>query len=150
MIHASTVYFYLDPKLGSHETPCLARSMFGNEVEFQLQQHVQELDGTLASAASLSWLLPYEARSPCHSCASKLHGWKPCYRAWGFQEHKLGITDWKYSGFLPLVVLALSRPEKALQWLLSQILRRLSSGFCLNFLDIPFVESVNMSWKDWP
>ena len=51
---------------------------------------------------------------------------------------------------LPLVVLALSRPEKALQWLLSQILRKLSSGFCLNCLDIPFVESVNMSWKDWP
>ena len=28
--------------------------------------------------------------------------------------------------------------------------RRLPGGFCLNSLDIPLVESVEMNWKDWP
>ena len=46
-------------------------------------------------------------------------------------------SDWKCNGLLPLVVLAVSRPEKALQWLL------------LNSLDIPFVESVKRNWKNW-
>ena len=32
-------------------------------------------------------------------------------------------ADWKCIGFLPVVALALSRPEKALQWLWSQLLR---------------------------
>ena len=32
-------------------------------------------------------------------------------------------SDWKYNEFLPLVMLALSRPEEAFQWLLSQPLR---------------------------
>ena len=44
----------------------------------------------------------------------------------------------KYSGLLPLVTLALSRPEEALQW------------FCPNSLDILSVEFVGMNWKDWP
>lgn len=50
MIHAVTVYLYLDPKFGSHEIPRLAkRARLG-------------LGGTLALAASLSRLLPFGAR----------------------------------------------------------------------------------------
>ena len=45
-------------------------------------------------------------------------------------------SDWKYSGLLSLVALALSRPEEALWWLLSQLLR------------YSFLESVEMNWKD--
>ena len=32
-------------------------------------------------------------------------------------------SDWKCDGLLPLVALALSGPEEALQWLLFQLLR---------------------------
>ena len=42
----------------------------------------------------------------------------------------------KYNGLLPLVTLALSRPEEALQWL------------CPNSLDILSVEFVGLNWKD--
>ena len=45
-------------------------------------------------------------------------------------------SDWKYSGLLPLVVLALGRPEKALEWLLSQLLRYFFSGSCGHELEI--------------
>ena len=34
-----------------------------------------------------------------------------------------GYSDWKYNEFLPLVMLAVSGPEEAFQWLLSQLLR---------------------------
>ena len=44
----------------------------------------------------------------------------------------------KCSRLLLLVVLALSRPEKTLQRLV------------FNSLDILFVESVWINWKDWP
>ena len=47
-------------------------------------------------------------------------------------------SDWKYSGLLSLVALALSRPEE------------LSSGFCLNSLDVLSVKSVGINWKDYP
>ena len=127
-----------------------SKNTFGSKVELQLQKRLG-LEGTLLAAGlrsqrpeseSLSWLclLPMwiEAQLVIMRFLRTQIG--NC-RTW---------LDWKCSGLLPLVVLALSRPEKALQWLLSQILRRLSSGFCLNSLDIPFVESVNMSWKDWP
>ena len=49
-----------------------------------------------------------------------------------------GYSDWKCNEFLPLITLALSGPEEAFQWLLS------------NSLDILSVESVGMNWKDWP
>ena len=39
-------------------------------------------------------------------------------------------SDWKCNGLLPLVVLAVSRPEKALQWLLSQLPRYSFCGIC--------------------
>ena len=43
--------------------------------------------------------------------------------------------DWNYSGLFPLAVLALSRPEKALWWLLSQPLRYFFCGSCENELE---------------
>ena len=49
-----------------------------------------------------------------------------------------GYSDWKCNEFPPLITLALSGPEEAFQWLLS------------NSLDILSVESVGMNWKDWP
>ena len=47
-------------------------------------------------------------------------------------------SDWICNGPLPLVVLAFSRWEKVLHWLLSQLLR------------YSFEESVEMNWKYWP
>ena len=55
-------------------------------------------------------------------------------------------TDWELQDLVrlevqwtfPLVALALSGPEEALWWLLSQLLRYF------------FVKSVEMNWKDWP
>ena len=43
-------------------------------------------------------------------------------------------SDWKCNGLVPLVALALSRPEKALWWLLSQLLRYFFCGSCGNEL----------------
>ena len=45
-----------------------------------------------------------------------------------------GYSDRKYSTLLPLVMLALSGPEEALQWLLSQFLRYCFCGICGNKL----------------
>ena len=45
-------------------------------------------------------------------------------------------SDWKCNGLLHLVVLLMDQ-------------KRLSGSFCLNSLDIFFVESVEMNWKDW-
>ena len=44
-------------------------------------------------------------------------------------------SDWKCNGRLPLVALALSGPEEALQWLLSQLLRYSFCGICGNELE---------------
>ena len=44
-------------------------------------------------------------------------------------------SDWKYSGLLPLVVLALSGPEEALWWLLYQLPRYSFCGTCENELE---------------
>ena len=44
-------------------------------------------------------------------------------------------SDWKYSGPLPLVALALSGPEEALWWLLSQLLRYFFGEICGNELE---------------
>ena len=46
-----------------------------------------------------------------------------------------GYSDRKYSTLLPLVMLALSGPEEALQWLLSQFLRYCFCGICGNELE---------------
>ena len=42
---------------------------------------------------------------------------------------------WKYKGLPPLVVLTVSGSEKALQWLLSQLLRYSFCGICRNELE---------------
>ena len=39
-------------------------------------------------------------------------------------------SDWKCNGLLPLVMLALSRPEEGPQWLLSPLLRYSFCGIC--------------------
>jgi len=44
-------------------------------------------------------------------------------------------SDWKYRGLPPLIVPVLSRPEKALQWLLPQLLRYSFCGICGNELE---------------
>ena len=46
-----------------------------------------------------------------------------------------GYSDSKYTGLLLLVMLALSGPEEALQWLLSQLLRYSFCGICENELE---------------
>ena len=46
-----------------------------------------------------------------------------------------GYADWKYNEFLPLIMLALSRPEEAFQWLLSQLLRYSFCGVCGNEME---------------
>ena len=45
-------------------------------------------------------------------------------------------SDWKYNGLLPLVVTALSRSYKVLQWFLSQFLRYSFCGICGNELEV--------------
>ena len=45
-------------------------------------------------------------------------------------RQSLRLTLRKYSGLLPLVTVALSGPEEALQWLLSQLLRYYFCGIC--------------------
>ena len=46
-----------------------------------------------------------------------------------------GYSDWKCNGLLPLVTLALSGPEEAFQWLLSQLLRYSFCGVCGNEME---------------
>ena len=46
-----------------------------------------------------------------------------------------GYSDRKYSRLLPLVTVALSGPEEALQWLLSQLPRYSFYGICGNELE---------------
>ena len=46
-----------------------------------------------------------------------------------------GYSDWKCNGLLPLVTLALSGPEEAFQWLLSQLFRYSFCKICGSELD---------------
>ena len=46
-----------------------------------------------------------------------------------------GYSDWKCNGLLPLVTLALSGPEEAFQWLLSQLFRYSFCRICGNELE---------------
>ena len=46
-----------------------------------------------------------------------------------------GYSDWKCNGLLPLATLALSGPEEAFQWLLSQLFRYSFCKICGNELD---------------
>ena len=57
-------------------------------------------------------------------------------RFWRTQIRNCSIwLDWKYNGLLPLVALALSGPEEALWWLLSQLPRYSFCGTCGNELE---------------
>ena len=60
--------------------------------------------------------------------------------------------DWKYRGLIPLIELALSGPEEALWWLLSQLPRYSFCGICGNELE--GLALVAWGWKSlfpcWP
>ena len=72
-------------------------------------------------------------------------------------------SNWKCSGLLPLVVLALTGPEEALWWLLSQLPRHSFCGICGNELEVlalvawgqkslpslakPFVSHILARWR---
>ena len=53
---------------------------------------------------------------------------------WSISEVK-GYSDWKCNGLLPLVILALSGPEEAFQWLCPKLLRYSFCGICGNELE---------------
>ena len=63
-----------------------------------------------------------------------------------------GYLDWKYNGFLLLVMLALSGPEEAFQWLLSQLLRYSFCGICGNELEGPALITLRQKslFPHWP
>ena len=126
------------------EVPSLARS-------WKLQEHIWERGRALVPGISLrleAILLAACLRG--QGPKSKSLSWLCLWSIWiaallvtmRFLKTQNGnYRIWsacKCSGLLPLVVLALSRPEKALQWLV------------FNSLDILFVESVGMNWKIWP
>lgn len=66
-------------------------------------------------------------------------GVKSSEARWSYSSKSIsdvkGYLDWKYNGFLLLVTLALSGPEEAFQWLLSQLLRYSFCGICGNELE---------------
>ena len=66
-------------------------------------------------------------------------GVKSSEARWSYSSKSIsdvkGYLDWKYNVFLLLVMLALSGPEEAFQWLLSQLLRYSFCGICGNELE---------------
>ena len=136
--------FTRTPNLVVTEAPSLARSQ-------KLQEHVWERSGALAPAMSLRLEVTRFAaclrdkRSDKESLSGLclLSTWTEALLvATRFLRTQIGSCriwpNWKCNGLLPLVALARSGQ------------RRLPGGFCLNSLAIPFVESVEMNWKDWP
>ena len=121
--------------------PSLSRSL-------KLQEHFQEQGGALAPGTSLrlevtllaACLRGQRPESESLSRLSRLSMWIKALlvpvRFWEIGSCRIW-PDWKCSGPLPLIVLGLSGPEEALWWVLSQLL-----GYS-------FVESVEISWKDW-
>ena len=117
------------------EAPSLARS-------WKLQEHVWKWSRTLASAVSsllaaclrgqrpesesLSWLWLWSMWLEALLVTTRLRTQNRNCRVW---------SDWKCNGLLPLVVLALSRPEKALQRFLLHLLRSSLCGICGNELE---------------
>ena len=108
----------------------------------KLQEHVWEGSGTLASATSLL-VACFRGQWPESESLSWLCLWSmwieallKIVRFLRTQIRNCRIwLDCKCNGPLPLVVLALRRPEKALQWLLFQLLRYPSCGICGNELE---------------
>ena len=112
-------------------------------MELQFQQHVWEGGRTRAPGTSLRLEVPLSAtclrfqRSETLSQLCLLSMWTAALLAtMGFLRTQMGNcriwSDWKYSGLLPLVALALSGPEEALMWLMSQLPRYSFSGICGN------------------
>ena len=103
----------------------------------KLQEHVWEGSGTLASATSLL-VACLRGQWPESESLSWLCLWSmwieallKIVRFLRTQIRNCRIwLDCKCNGPLPLVVLALRRPEKALQWLLFQLLRYSFCGIC--------------------
>ena len=120
------------------EVPSLPRSQ-------KLQEHFWERGGALAPGTSL--------RVEVTLLAACLKGQWPksetfsqlCLRSMWIKALLVTMrtqigncriwSDWKCKGFLPLVALALSGPEEALWWLLSQLLRYSFCGICGNELE---------------
>ena len=122
------------------EAPSLARS-------WKLQEHVWEQGGALVPGTSLRLeviLLAgcFRVQSPKSKSLSWLYLWSMWVEAllvtMRFLNTQIGNcriwSAWN-CGRLPLVVLALSRPEKALQWLVPQLPRYSSCGICGKELD---------------
>ena len=75
---------------------------------------------------------------------------------WNFSSKSISevkrYSDWKYNEFLPLVTLALGGPEKAFQWLLSQLLRYSFCGIRGNEMEGPFLimQGQKSLFPHWP
>ena len=75
---------------------------------------------------------------------------------WNFSSKSISevkrYSDWKYNEFLPLVRLALGGPEKAFQWLLSQLLRYSFCGIRGNEMEGPFLitQGQKSLFPHWP
>ena len=123
------------------EAPSLARS-------WKLQEHVWEWGGALTPVTSLRLEVTYlvaclRGQWPESESLSWLCFWSMWIEAllviMTFLRTQIGNcriwSDWKCNGLLLLVVLALSRPEKALWWLLSPLLRYSFCGICGNELE---------------
>ena len=117
-------------------------------MELQLQQQVQEPGGVLAPGASLrlgAALLPAclrgqrpESESLSWLCllSIRIEAVLVTMRFWRTQMGNCRIwLGWKINGLLPVAEVALSGPEEALQWLLSQLLRYSFCGICENELE---------------
>ena len=111
------------------------KSMFGSEAELQLQQCLSGQRSLSSLPASGTSNL---TKSRCHDCVSYLCGQKHCWSPRGLRTQIRSCriwSNWKCNGLLPLVALALSGPEEASWWLLSQLLRYSFCGICGNELE---------------
>ena len=121
------------------EVPSLARS-------WKLQEHVWETGSVLAPGTSLR--LEVTLLAAClrgHQPESESLSWLCLRSMWTealwFLRTQIGNcriwSDWKCNGLLHLVVLLMDQ-------------KRLSGSFCLNSLDILFVESLEINWRIGP
>ena len=118
------------------EAPGLAGS-------WKLQEHIWKWSATLASAALSLLAACLRGQRPESESLSWLGLWSMWLEALLVTMRVLRTqirncrmwSDGKCNGLLPLVVLALSRPEKALQWLLFHLLRYSFCGICGNELE---------------
>ena len=118
------------------EAPSLTRSQ-------KLQERIWKRSGAGASAALSVLAACLRGQRPESESLSWLRLWSMWFEALQVTVRFLRTqirncriwSDWKCNGLLPLVVLALSRPEKALQWLLFHLLRYTFCRICGNELE---------------